>query len=85
MKPVTVTVDRNKLRLLLEDLIVKQSEKLPADIKAMKIEQLIGENFKTFNYMYAGSISVDGAFLLGQITEQLANQIDKMLVVKEAP
>lgn len=83
MVQTKMIVDRTKLKILLNDLLVNQASKLPDDIKQKKLEEFFGEKWTNFTYKYKGVVNVDSATLLDTVTEQLATAIDEMLVNKE--
>jgi hypothetical protein len=72
-------IDRVQLRSFLYDLIMIQSDKLPLDVKEMKIKDLTGEGFAKFKYKYeALDMEITGDQILDVITNQMAQSIDKI-------
>jgi len=75
----TQKIDRLKLRDFLFDIFYNQAKKLPEDIKSKQINDVIGENLKTFRYKYKNALELDAEFIINTLTEQLSNNIDLML------
>jgi len=77
VKTIVKKTDQEKLSALIFDLLKRGKDSIPQEVQDMKIESLLGENIKTFQFKHKG-ITVQGTDLVKIIAQQLALAIDQM-------
>lgn len=74
-------LDETKVKQFIEELIVKIADKLPDDIKEMKIGDIVGENFKNFKYSIRKmgvTFEIDHSVITEELTKQFMETIPKL-------
>lgn len=76
-------IDTSKINGLLFDLIVNQGQKIPEEIKKKTVQELTGENFTKFVYMWNGIVPVGHDMILDEMSKQVVEAIYKIQNEKE--
>lgn len=60
-----------RIKNFVWDLMINQTKKIPPEVLEMKIEDVVGENFKKFNFKYMRIMKINSTILVDIITKQL--------------
>lgn len=68
-----------KIKQLLSELIFNEAPaKLPQEIKDKKVDEMIGENFKTFTFKYKDVIEINSEIILDTIAQELSKMLQQI-------